>query len=147
MTNREAHEQAAGMGLEESFFRFNGIDPEGEYKPLGSLNTKQPNPVNPKGPEIFSLVIADLKERDAIGRRAYGVDLHAVDGRDHLVDAYQECLDMAVYLRQEIEERVILRKFLIALRDGIDDGNMHCDPLPPMSSWRYVVDVALGDKL
>jgi len=33
MTNREAHEQAAGMGLEESFFRFNGIDPEGEYGP------------------------------------------------------------------------------------------------------------------
>ncbi len=31
MTNREAHEQAAGMGLEESFFSFNGIDPEAEY--------------------------------------------------------------------------------------------------------------------
>lgn len=28
MTNREAHEEAAGMGLEEAFFRFNKIDPD-----------------------------------------------------------------------------------------------------------------------
>jgi hypothetical protein len=28
MTNREAHEEAAGMGLEDAFFRFNKIDPD-----------------------------------------------------------------------------------------------------------------------
>ena len=33
MTNREAHEEAAGMGLEESFFRISGIDPKAEYRP------------------------------------------------------------------------------------------------------------------
>lgn len=27
-TNREAHEEAAGMGLEDAFFRFNKIDPD-----------------------------------------------------------------------------------------------------------------------
>jgi hypothetical protein len=31
MTNREAHEEASGMGLEDSFFRMNGIDPDAEY--------------------------------------------------------------------------------------------------------------------
>ncbi len=81
-----------------------------------NLNSPQPNPVNPTGPEIFSLVIADLRERDALGRRNYGGDLHAIDGRDHLVDLYQEILDAAVYVRQEIEERVILRAEIERLR-------------------------------
>jgi hypothetical protein len=30
MTKREAHEKAAGMGLDDMFFRFNGIDPGAE---------------------------------------------------------------------------------------------------------------------
>jgi hypothetical protein len=30
MTNREAHEKAAGMGLDDMFFRMNGIDPDAE---------------------------------------------------------------------------------------------------------------------
>lgn len=29
MTNREAHELAAGMGLDDMFFSMNGIDPDG----------------------------------------------------------------------------------------------------------------------
>jgi len=32
MTNREAHEEAAGMNLSDMFFRFNGIDPDAEYQ-------------------------------------------------------------------------------------------------------------------
>lgn len=32
MTNREAHEEAAGMGLEDMFFRFNKIDPDAEAR-------------------------------------------------------------------------------------------------------------------
>lgn len=32
MTNREAHEEAAGMGLDDMFFRFNRINPDEEYK-------------------------------------------------------------------------------------------------------------------
>ena len=31
MTNREAHEEAAGMGLDLLFFSLNGIDPDAEY--------------------------------------------------------------------------------------------------------------------
>jgi hypothetical protein len=31
MTNREAHEEAAGMGLDGSFFAINKIDPDAEY--------------------------------------------------------------------------------------------------------------------
>ena len=32
MTNREAHEQAAGMPLEDLFFILNKIDPDAEFK-------------------------------------------------------------------------------------------------------------------
>lgn len=42
MTNREAHEQAAGMGLEESFFRVSGIDPEAEYGEPSTTATNFP---------------------------------------------------------------------------------------------------------
>jgi hypothetical protein len=31
MTNREAHEEAAGIQLEDLFFLRNGIDPDAEY--------------------------------------------------------------------------------------------------------------------
>jgi hypothetical protein len=30
-TNRQAHEEAAGMGLDDAFFRMNNIDPDAEY--------------------------------------------------------------------------------------------------------------------
>jgi hypothetical protein len=33
MTNRQAHEEAAEMGLEDIFFIVSGIDPDAEYMP------------------------------------------------------------------------------------------------------------------
>ena len=32
MTNREAYEQEAGIGLDDLFFIYNDIDPDAEYK-------------------------------------------------------------------------------------------------------------------
>lgn len=54
---------------------------------------------------IFDLVIADLKERDRIGTIEYGKPLLGFDGRDSLWDAYEEALDLAMYLRKSIWER------------------------------------------
>lgn len=54
---------------------------------------------------IWDLVIDDMKARDQLGRERYGTPLQAHNGRDALTDAYQEALDLAVYLRQAIEER------------------------------------------
>jgi hypothetical protein len=65
----------------------------------------QPAPVLTAGPPIWELVIADMVERDQVGRLRYGTPLQAHNGRDALVDAYQEALDLVVYLRQAIEER------------------------------------------
>ncbi len=55
------------------------------------------------GPHIEQ-VLLDMTERDEIGRKRYGTPLTAGNGRDHLVDAYQEALDLAVYLRTHFDE-------------------------------------------
>jgi hypothetical protein len=57
------------------------------------------------GPEIFPLVQADLEARRQKGIATYGEALRANNGRDALQDAYEEALDLAVYLRQAREER------------------------------------------
>lgn len=54
--------------------------------------------------DTFSHVLDDMQARDAIGRERYGMPLTAGNGRDNLVDAYQEALDFAVYLRNAHEE-------------------------------------------
>jgi hypothetical protein len=71
----------------------------------GSLVSEQPPPVANGRPAVWDLVVADMRQRDAEGRRKYGTPLQTNNGRDALVDAYQEALDLVVYLRQAIEER------------------------------------------
>lgn len=56
------------------------------------------------GGPTAELVLADMRERDRIGRERYGTPLQANNGRNALVDAYQEALDLAVYLRQDLAE-------------------------------------------
>ena len=70
-----------------------------------SLNTKQPPAIGNDQPCVWDLVLADMQERDAMGLRKHGVRLQPHNGRDALVDAYQEALDLVVYLRQAILER------------------------------------------
>ena len=54
---------------------------------------------------IWDLVISDMRARDNFGWLKYRVPLTGNNGRDALRDAYEEALDLAVYLRQAIEER------------------------------------------
>jgi len=53
---------------------------------------------------VLVLLVADMRERDQIGRAKYGTPLQAHNGRRPLVDAYQEALDLCVYLRQAMLE-------------------------------------------
>ena len=64
----------------------------------------QPNPKPNDGTPIWELVIEDMRARDRLGRKRYGTPLQAYNGRDALREAYDEALDLAVYLRQAIEE-------------------------------------------
>ena len=64
----------------------------------------QPPPL-PGETKILDLVVADLARRSEVGLRKYGTYLFSHNGRDALVDAYEEALDLAMYIRQAIEER------------------------------------------
>ena len=69
-----------------------------------TIATAQQDAPKNKGLPIVSLVIEDLEDRRAFGRRKYGDELRTYNGRDALVDAYQEALDLCIYLRQRIEQ-------------------------------------------
>lgn len=76
--------------------------------PLGQAAKQlkdQPPPKPNDNASVWDLVIADMAERDRVGRERYGTPLQPHNGRDALIDAYQEALDLVVYLRQAIEER------------------------------------------
>jgi uncharacterized coiled-coil protein SlyX len=67
----------------------------------------QPNSTKTDGTPILELVIEDMKARSDLGERKYGTVLQAGNGRDALQDAYEEALDLAMYLRQELANRRI----------------------------------------
>ena len=78
-----------------------------EFEPFVSVEdaatAKQPAPKGSGNP-ILGMVLADLANRALEGKEKYGEPLLAHNGRNPLWDAYQEALDLAMYLRQAIEE-------------------------------------------
>lgn len=67
---------------------------------------QQPEPNGLYEKYVWDLVITDMKARNEMGEKKYGTKLRPFDGRDSLKDAYQEVLDLAVYLRKKIFEEV-----------------------------------------
>lgn len=65
----------------------------------------QPSPEWNGGEVVVNVVVADLQERADTGKEKYGTYLETHNGRDALWDAYQEALDLVMYLRQAILER------------------------------------------
>jgi hypothetical protein len=64
----------------------------------------EPSPVPNDSPSMHDLVIADIQSRKDFGLAKYGSILQAFNGRDGLKDAYEEVIDLIVYLRQKLEE-------------------------------------------
>jgi len=65
--------------------------------------------------EVGELVLSDMRDRIALGQERYGSKLKTFNGRDALVDAYQEAIDLVMYLRQEIEERNSAQETVLAV--------------------------------
>ena len=78
-----------------------------ELAAYGIATAQQSKPTG-SGPDIVDMVKADLEARAVLGEKTYGQRLKANNGRDALVDAYQEALDLVMYLRQAIEEKARL---------------------------------------
>lgn len=64
----------------------------------------QPKP-NGTGTPVVAMVMHDMIERMEKGIETYGQALRADNGRCPLIDAYQEALDLAIYLKQAIIEK------------------------------------------
>lgn len=52
----------------------------------------------------WEIVMQDMEARNKLGISKYGKPLTPFNGRDSLIDAYEEVLDLAVYLRNAIIE-------------------------------------------
>lgn len=65
----------------------------------------QPLPTKNDHPAIQNLVHVDIEARREIGIQRYGTALQPHNGRDMLLDAYQEALDLVIYLRGVLYER------------------------------------------
>lgn len=64
--------------------------------------------------DVFALLRADIDQRAEIGWKTYGRPLETFNGRNPAQDAYEEALDLAVYLRQLLEERAVMLDLLRA---------------------------------
>ena len=85
-----------GCSCEDCYYRR-------EFRPVATQ--EQPAYQPGTGEVIWSLVLKDMGDRALLGLHKYGFTLKGRNGRDALVDAYQESLDLTVYLRQALYER------------------------------------------
>ena len=83
-----------------------------------SLVKPQPAPQSSAHPAVWDLVLVDIAERERDGVAKYGTRLQPHNGRDALVDAYQEALDLVVYLRQTLLDLVVYLRQTLYERDG-----------------------------
>lgn len=87
-----------------SFESFVSVEDAHECKAEHAATSRQSAPKGSGNP-ILGMVLADLTNRALEGKAKYGEPLKAHNGRNALWDAYQEALDLAMYLRQLIQEQ------------------------------------------
>lgn len=100
----------------------------------------QPVPNDTKA--IWDLVKKDIEDRNETGIKKYGTALQAFNGRNSLIDAYQEALDLVVYLRQAIEEKKEMVEFLSKLAKVIPSNE---DSVNKLSYESYEMLKKLGE--
>lgn len=61
--------------------------------------------------DVCELVKQDLEDRIQLGAERYKERLQTFNGRNAMWDAYQEALDLIVYIRQHLEEAMEYRKW------------------------------------
>ena len=115
VTGENRHEEIFEPFVSVDDAKISILQSEGDIKHFGGVigrnilakedaeTAKQPAPKGSGNP-ILGMVLADLTNRALEGKEKYGEPLLAHNGRNPLWDAYQEALDLAMYLRQAIEE-------------------------------------------
>jgi len=78
---------------------------EGIQEPTQVIDVISQLPPRPGDENVLTHVLADIIARAEAGRSKYGTYLQTNNGRDALLDAYQEAIDLVMYLRQALLER------------------------------------------
>ena len=76
-----------------------------DYIPTKQREGDQPLPVKNDKPFIQDEVIKDIEARKQVGIKRYGTALQPFNQRDAFQDAYEEAMDLCMYLKQLIIER------------------------------------------
>lgn len=83
--------------------------PDEPIEHIREASGEQPAPAPNHRPPVWEAVIAEMHARDKLGRKRYGTPLQPFNGRDALRDAFEEALDLVVYLKQAMIERSSLQ--------------------------------------
>lgn len=87
-----------------------------------------------EGRPIIGLVMQDLTERALEGTKKYGEPLKAFNSRSAPIDALQEVYDLAMYLRQDVEERKILASEVTKIAEALRSHDLDiCNQLMKIS--------------
>lgn len=74
------------------------------YKSISFASTPQKPPVEGRQ-VVLDAVLEDLKARAEVGKAKYGTYLQTHNGRDALMDLFQELADALMYCKQMLMER------------------------------------------
>lgn len=118
-----------GRNVGDTMKHFSTMTDEIRPEREGRDGDTQPLPKPVDGPIMHEVVISALEERLAIGIRRYGQPLRAFNGRDAAQDAFEEVLDLSVYLAQVREEMKELREIvaevvMVCSMGGTIDGEL-----------------------
>lgn len=95
-------------------------------EPTKQREGDQPLPEVNDSESIQSLLIRDIEDRIKVGIERYGTPLQAFNGRDSMLDAYEEAVDQATYLKQVMVERAGMAAVLRRIEQWQTTG----EPLP-----------------
>jgi len=70
----------------------------------GRVGDSQPMPTPNDTSDVQAAVIADIERRREVGIARYGTPLQPHNGRNALLDLYEELLDAAMYVKQRLIE-------------------------------------------
>jgi hypothetical protein len=86
----------------------------------------QPLPLHHEGvPSIQDRLIRIIQGRAQVGVQRYGTTLQPFNGRDSLLDAFEESLDLTIYLLQVMDERDTIQAQARAVLGVIDVETEH----------------------
>ena len=73
-------------------------------KRMENINKKEPAPIQNFSVPVYVKLITLIAERAEMGRQKHGTHLQANNGRDAMMDALQESIDLNQYLMQKLME-------------------------------------------